>query len=453
MNHRDDALRIVLISGPICSGKSILSKELESQYGATVLKTKDFIKSRSPRIQSNRLALQRAGDRLDRRDGGQWLAHHIQREIDFATSNSVVPSGLFVVDCVRNSGQVEAIRSAYGNCVHHIHLTAASNVLEERYHERDRTSDTNTNYVDAIRNQTERKVEQLATIADTVVPTDRCSKEDVLIRATALLNLYPRSNTNIVDVLVGGQYGSEGKGNIVGYLSPEYNLLIRTGGPNAGHQVYAEPTPEKYFHLPSGTQRAPEAKLLLGPGMVINPTKLLQEIAQHKVTVDRLTIDHQAMTIQEEDIKYEEENFSNIGSTAQGVGVATAHKVTGRSGYENHTIRALARDINALKPYIGSAREVLAEAFVRNKKILLEGTQGTTLSLHHGQYPYVTSRDTTVAGCLSDAGIAPSNVRNIVMVCRTYPIRVAGPSGPLKTEINLDELIERSKIDLDELRA
>lgn len=80
---------------------------------------------------------------------------------------------------------------------------------------------------------------------------------------------YPRSNAALVDVLIGGQYGSEGKGNIVGHISPEYDLLVRVGGPNAGHQVYAEPKPEKYYHLPSGTLRAPNAKLLLGPGAVI----------------------------------------------------------------------------------------------------------------------------------------------------------------------------------------
>lgn len=74
-------------------------------------------------------------------------------------------------------------------------------------------------------------------------------------------------------MLIGGQYGSEGKGNIVGHIAPEYDLLIRVGGPNAGHQVYAEPAPEKYFHLPSGTRRAPNAQLLLGPGAVIFPPK------------------------------------------------------------------------------------------------------------------------------------------------------------------------------------
>ena len=97
------------------------------------------------------------------------------------------------------------------------------------------------------------------------------------------------------------------------------------------------------------------------------------------------------------------------------------------------------------------------EAFCNRKRVLLEGTQGTGLSLYHGHYPHVTSRDTTVAGCLAEAGISPSRVRKVVMVCRTYPIRVQSPSGPGRTsglmsqEITLEEIAKRSGIDIDEL--
>src|SRR5260370_194361 len=108
-----------------------------------------------------------------------------------------------------------------------------------------------------------------------------------LLRATALLDLYPRAVLQLVDVIVGGQYGSEGKGNIVGHIAPEYDLLVRVGGPNAGHKVYAEPKPETYHHLPSGTLRAPSAKLLLGAGAVLYPKRLLEEIAEHNVSLDR----------------------------------------------------------------------------------------------------------------------------------------------------------------------
>ena len=181
------------------------------------------------------------------------------------------------------------------------------------------------------------------------------------------------------------------------------------GGPNAGHQVYAEPKPEKYYHLPSGTQRAPNAKLLLGPGAVIYPKKLLEEIAEHKIDSDRLTIDPRAMIIAGADREEEKKRFGNISSTAQGVGLASARKMTGRSDYKDKKEAFLARDCEVLQPYLGSARQVLADAMVAGQRILLEGTQGTGLSLHHGGYPHVTTRDTTVSGCLraSETSMSP----------------------------------------------
>ena len=158
------------------------------------------------------------------------------------------------------------------------------------------------------------------------------------------------------------------------------------------------------------------------------------------------------MIITDADRKEEEKRFKSISSTAQGVGVASARKMTGRSEYKDDEAKFLARDCPDLKPYICSARKVIADAIVQGKRILLEGTQGTSLSLHHSQYPHVTTRDTTVSGCLADAGIAPSNVRKIMMVCRTYPIRVGGPSGDMDYEVEMQEIHKRSRIPLDELK-
>ena len=450
MPTKSSTLRIVLLSGPIGSGKSALVRQLEERYRAKIIKTRELILKKLPRTKPERAALQRAGQRLDVKDGGAWVGEALQRTIE-THSGGQTPRGHFVIDAVRIHGQIAAIRKAYGTDVHHIHLTAPEKELERRYRERNRDGDQTVDYDALKRNRTEREIERLAEIADIVVSTDRCSEEAVLVRATALLNLYPRSNDAIVDVLIGGQFGSEGKGNIVGHIAPEYDLLVRVGGPNAGHQVYAEPKPEKYYHLPSGTQRAPNARLLLGPGAVIYPKKLLEEIADHKIDADRLTIDHRAMIITDQDRKEEAERFGSISSTAQGVGIASARKMTGRSDYKEEREAFLADDCEDLKPYIGSAREVLADAMVTGQRILLEGTQGTALSLHHGDYPHVTTRDTTVSGCLADAGIAPSNVRRVIMVCRTYPIRVGGPSGPMAHEVEMAEIHRRSGIPLEEL--
>jgi adenylosuccinate synthase len=102
----------------------------------------------------------------------------------------------------------------------------------------------------------------------------------------------------------------------------------------------------------------------------------------------------------------------------------------------------------------------LEDLYTRNKKILLEGTQGTMLSLHHGIYPYVTSRDTSVSGCISDAGISPKRIRKIIMVTRTFPIRVKNPidgtSGPFSrrdynNETTLEEVAENSGLPIEEI--
>ncbi len=145
------------------------------------------------------------------------------------------------------------------------------------------------------------------------------------------------------------------------------------------------------------------------------------------------------------------ETEGRYGLNRPGVGAATARRIM-----ERGQPVTFARDVEELRPYIGSARKVLQDSFVRGARALLEGTQGSGLSLFHGTYPYVTSRDTTVMGCLSEAGIPHSRVRRVVMVCRTYPIRVENPSdgtsGPLR-EITYGELASRSGIDEAELRG
>jgi adenylosuccinate synthase len=444
-----------VLSGPVSAGKSTIANLLHERYGAQIVRTRDFIKERVPRVKDERRALQRAGERLDRSDNGAWVGEGLVRVIE-AAQFGATPTGLFVVDSIRIPGQIEAIRRAYGPAVHHVHLYAEEEELRARYQQKGQRTRELLEYSEVRKNKTERGIVALERLADLVVATDRCLPAAVLVRATALLGLYSRSTTPLVDVLVGGQYGSEGKGNIVGYIAPEYELLIRVGGPNAGHQVYQEPTPEVYHHLPSGTGRAPNAQLLLGAGAVLYPKGLVAEIAKHNVSTERLSIDPQAMVIEDSDKAIEEEMLASIGSTAQGVGSASARKIMGRGGKSNPLVR-LAKDATELSPYIRDTQEILERAFVQGTRILLEGTQGTSLSIHHGNYPYVTSRDTTVAGCLADAGIAVTRVRRVLMVCRTYPIRVADPaidgqtSGPMASPVTYAELSRRSGIPIKPL--
>ena len=133
-------LRIVLLSGPICSGKSALVRLLKEKHGARIIKTRELILKKAPKTKPERKALQRAGQRLDKQDGGVWVGEALQRSIDtFATGQT--PKGLYVVDSVRIPGQIEAIRRAYGAEVHHIHLTATDEELRKRYEGRSREDD------------------------------------------------------------------------------------------------------------------------------------------------------------------------------------------------------------------------------------------------------------------------------------------------------------------------
>jgi adenylosuccinate synthase len=186
---------------------------------------------------------------------------------------------------------------------------------------------------------------------------------------------------------------------------------------------------------------------------VINVEKTLKEIADCQVDKDRLSIDPQAMVITDVDRRKEANLVARIGSTGQGVGAATARRIMGRASGPK---MKLAKDVPKLSLFIKSGREVLEDAFRRGKRVFLEGTQGTGLSLYHGSYPHVTSRDTTVAGCLSEAGISPSRVQKVIMVCRTYPIRVQSPehgdSGYMSQPITWEEVSRRSGVPMETIR-
>jgi adenylosuccinate synthase len=401
------------------------------------VKTGEIILRTSP--SNDRLSMQAEGDRLDKKTEGQWVLDELSRK-----KGTISEDVTIVVDSVRIIEQIKHIRSAY-HPVTYVHLTAPFDVLKQRYIRRYNGKSNIPSYEKVKENPTEQNIESLAKIADIVINTNLCEETDISVQAASRMSLYGNNNTGYVDVVVGGQYGSEGKGQIVGFLAKEYDLLIRVGGPNAGHTVFEDPAPYIHHQLPSGTRKC-DAQLLLGPGMVINVEKLLKEISECEVEYDRLSIDPQAMTINEEDIIAESGIKERIGSTAQGVGEATARRIKDR-GLE--TVK-LAKDIPELNPFIRPAIDILTRTFANNGRVLLEGTQGEGLSIYHGKYPFVTSRDTTVSGCLAEAGIAPSRVRRVVMVCRTNPIRVENPkygdSGPMKGEITLEEISRRSGI-------
>ena len=429
--------QVVIFSGKVGSGKTTLAELLVQSFGVHLFKTRTFLKARAKEISLERRALQEFGEHLDKQTGGAWVQKDLQAATEELSANAVI-----ALDAVRMLGQVEAIRRAYGRRVFHVHLDASDKELARRYKARPVNEIKELpNYADVQLNKTERNVPKLEKIADVVIRTDRCTPQDVLIRVASHLGLYGREYVRLVDVLVGGQYGSEGKGQVCAYLAPEYDLLIRVGGPNAGHKVYEVPRPYAFHQLPSGT-RVSEAKILIGAGAVINVDTIMREAAECQVGKDRLFIDPQAMIIDKRDIASEVGLTARIGSTGQGVGSATARRI------KRGTDVRLAKDIKVLKPFLREGQEILENAFRQRSRIFLEGTQGTGLSLYHGNYPHVTSRDTTVAGCLAEAGISPTRVRKVIMVCRTYPIRVQdgtkGTSGPMTSPITWEDVAKRS---------
>jgi adenylosuccinate synthase len=441
---------IVLLSGPIAVGKTTLCDELVSRFGFQVFKTRELIQVLK-KVPTERGALQKAGEALDRSTNGDWIAKALGLKVQ---ESKIIDN--IVVDSVRIKKQIDGVRRAFGTQVIHIHLTASIEELEKRYNARKLKAHIEElpSYAEAREDPTERGVESLGKSADVVIDTGRCTDSDIVVRVASRLGLFGRRVEPLVDILVGGQYGSEGKGHIASFLAQEYDFLLRVGGPNAGHKVYEQPEPYTHHQLPSGTRRS-EARLIIGPGAVLSVPKLLKEISECGVSVDRLSIDPRAMLIEPADIKFEEKTLkSEIASTAQGVGSATGRKIL-RSAARPKV--RLAEESSDLRPYLKDTLRLLDDAFSAGQRVFVEGTQGTGLSLHHGEYPYVTSRDTSGSGCLAEAGIAPARVRRILMVVRSYPIRVQNPeggtSGPMGIELTWDTISERSNIPLSELQS
>jgi adenylosuccinate synthase len=439
---------IVLLSGSIGSGKSTLCSLMQTRYEAQSIKTIECLRYLAPQLPLERRALQQFGESLDRKSSGSWIVEPLTKKLDELPTNSLV-----FIDSIRMKGQADAIRERYGSLnTIHIHLHAPDHILEQRYAQRLRKDIKElSSYAETQNNRTEKNVPKLARIADFVIDTQRCTKEDVLIKVACHLNLFGKEYNRNVDVLIGGQYGSEGKGQVANYLASGYKYLLRVGGPNAGHKVYEGKNRSFVYHsLPSGT-RTSTAGIIIGPGATLHPEEFLKEAKSCGLKPGRLFVDPQAMIITAQDIENEKSLVKSIGSTGRGVGFATARRITGRSGKVE-----FAKDIPDLEPFIKSTHDILEEAYSSGDRVLLEGTQGTGLSLYHGKYPYVTSRDTSVAGCISEAGVSPSRVRKVIMVCRTYPIRVQSPeggtSGDIGQEITLKEISVRSGISFKELK-
>lgn len=246
-----------------------------------------------------------------------------------------------------------------------------------------------------------------------------------------------------VTVIVGGQFGSEGKGKVAHFMAQHLSAtaVIRIGGPNSGHTVLDSfENPIIFKHL-STAAILPKIICALPAGNYIHLPTLLQEINETGITPNRLWIDPNAVILTEIEINKEKTSKLQhiIGSTQSGLGAAVINRI---KRTEKVTF---AKDEKILKPFLRNVTESFRKKLDDNERILIEGTQGFGLSiLHSPYYPYVTSRDTTAAGFVSEAGLSPLDVDDIVMVIRAFPIRVSGNSGPLWKECLWEEVTKNS---------
>jgi adenylosuccinate synthase len=248
-----------------------------------------------------------------------------------------------------------------------------------------------------------------------------------------------------VSIVVGGQFGSEGKGKIAleivrRALGPV--TVIRVGGPNSGHTAY-DHSGRKWAlrQMPAGCIDR-NVDVVFPAGSYIDVDLLLDEIKQLDYPRDRVKVSKFARIITLEHRKWEQDAglVGAIGSTGSGVGGAVLAHVARDA--KNLQLSSFDADhATQLHPFVSDVSEILRQKLSRGQRVVIEGTQGFGLSLNEGGYwPKATARSTTAAGALAEAGLSPRDVDDVTMVLRSFPIRVAGDSGPLPNETTWEDV-------------
>ncbi|MGP8090326.1 MAG: adenylosuccinate synthase [Syntrophobacteraceae bacterium] len=279
-------------------------------------------------------------------------------------------------------------------------------------------------------------------------------------------------------IIVGTQWGDEGKGKVVDLLSEQADFIVRfQGGNNAGHTLVVNGKKHIFHLIPSGILHQ-DKKCMIGNGVVLDPGVLIEEMdrlgeAGLRVTPDNLLISlythvimpyHRALDLARENRK----GRTAIGTTGRGIGPCYEDKV-GRGGIRVHDLldsaafsEKLARNLEEknfilrnffqhealdpaeimdeylaygerLRPFAGNVSLQLQEADAQGRNILFEGAQGTQLDIDHGTYPYVTSSNTVAGNACCGAGIGPTRIDSVLGVVKAYTTRVGG--GPFPSEL------------------
>ena len=287
---------------------------------------------------------------------------------------------------------------------------------------------------------------------------------------------------NKCDVVVGIQWGDEGKGKIIDNLAKKYDVVVRyQGGHNAGHTIVVDEKKIALHLIPSGILY-PECINVIGNGVVLNPDAFLKEISGFKDTIGRVFISTKAQLIMPYhellDRAREKGNTNPIGTTQKGIGPAYIDKI-GRNGFRvgelldvDKLVNKLSKYLDSisyyeklydiklpnidtlanklktvatlLKPYIVDTTYLLWDYIDSNKKILLEGAQGSMLDIDHGTYPFVTSSNTISAGGCSGSGIPPNNINKVIGVAKAYCTRVGNGYFPSEDFSSYGETIKKN---------
>ncbi len=288
-------------------------------------------------------------------------------------------------------------------------------------------------------------------------------------------------------IITGSQFGDEGKGKIVDLLAKDYDVVARfQGGNNAGHTVQVGNEVYKLHLIPSGILL--DARILIGPGVVLNPEVLAEEIAmleKHGIKVDarKLGIDAKTSVIMpyhiEMDWLREASREQKIGTTKRGIGYAYIDKVARDeirmaelidsdrflarleelAPQKEREILAMGGDLEIVRDpvlieryvelgrqfaaYVTDVSREINEALDEGKNVMAEGAQGTHLDVVHGTQKFVTSSSTIAGSACASLGVGPTRVDNVVAIVKAYITRVG--EGPLPTEL-FDELGERIQI-------
>ena len=279
-------------------------------------------------------------------------------------------------------------------------------------------------------------------------------------------------------VVLGLQWGDEGKGKAIDYMAGAFDVVTRfQGGHNAGHTVYYQGNKVVLHVLPSGIFY-PDCLAVIAHGVVVQPLQLVEEIGHARglgLSIQNLALSENAPLIlpfhQQLDVVFEDSRYQRIGTTRRGIGPAYEDVIGRRALFVGDLLRenvfrsklaplaeyynrlfaayghptedfepAINRYLEAgrfLRPHVQDTTRLLQQCFREKKNILFEGAQGSLLDINLGTYPFVTSSNTTIAGVFSGTGLSPKAVDRVVGISKAYVTRVG--EGPFPTELKGDD--------------